>query len=482
MARHLDELTHSGAPWGKCPDIDPAAVLRRVEEAMEPALPEWRPNMTKRLRFPFALAAALLILIGSALALAPTLRELIAANLGPRASYAAEVLGSCEDLGVTIEAKSALTDNRMTRLYFTVQDPTGVFFLEDTQNDLYMNFLTGEEEIYGNAGRREDGLELLFLDPETQTGLYVFRMGPVGYESTTPPTLTHAKLTMSYFIPGYRFSHIHFCGPGCEEHPTPTDILASTSENGAVVLLPNQNPQPIDEDYPEMSISSMGYASDGCYHIRIHQEPGIVQAWSCLSDPTPFEILYVLADPEYPEKNYQQYGEEMGVIITPVSDGWDYCLSFLTPESYEELKVISFYGSYSVSGGYRTGNWELTVPLQSLEARTVIPEEPLILSRTKDSPPPSGESHEAQVASVSVSSLSVVADFTCPENYHLCADVDGYETECTVTLTDGTILTPAFFREAWSNSGWVMWEFPEPIDPGQVVSVSLNGNEIPLGA
>lgn len=59
--------------------------------------------------------------------------------------------------------------------------------------------------------------------------------------------------------------------------------------------------------------------------------------------------------------------------------------------------------------------------------------------------------------------------------------LNGRELSLTVTMTDGTVLTPAYYDEVWSQrAGWVMWEFEEPIDPEQVVSATLNGETLPL--
>jgi len=72
----------------------------------------------------------------------------------------------------------------------------------------------------------------------------------------------------------------------------------------------------------------------------------------------------------------------------------------------------------------------------------------------------------------------VAVDFVRPENYHLCADLEGRETACVVNLADGSTIEPTFMNEYWSCNGRVVWEFDEEIDPSQVVSVALNGNEI----
>ncbi len=463
--------------------IDPALI-----QAHDPALAEKsaKPRKHSPLRVALIAAAVAALLVTAAMAFSPSFRDMILTSLGFRAPYATEALGSCEDQGVTIEAQKALADGRVSFLYFTVHDPTGVFFLEDTFNSLHVDFLVDGEEVPGSwrydcAG---EPLERLSYDPETQTALYLFRAGIVPHSTGESPVPTHAQIFMDWYLPGSRRGYVTYCGPGfnreVENSPlVPTDTLESVEENGVTVLLPDQNPQPIDESCPEVYISSMGFASDGYYHVRLHQDPNVTQT---KRDDTnfhdPFGVIYLLRDEN---GNPQQYDWD-ATVSTPVSDGWDYCLTALTRESFERVYSLCVDTAYSVSGGYVTGEWSLTVPVSPVEYRTAKPEQTLILSATKDSPPPNGWV-EAQVAAVSVSTLSVTADFVPPERYHRRTGVEGEETACAVTLADGTVLSPAYLAQHWSGgNGWVMWEFAEPIDPSQVVSVALNGNEIPFPA
>lgn len=458
--------------------VDPAFL--EEAEGKAPSAKRWSRGM----RWAVATAVCAALTVGGALAFSPTFRDIILSSLGFRAPYATEVLTSCEDRGITIEAQSALTDGRVTRLYFTVQDPTGVFFLEDTDHDLAMDFLLGDEQLWGSGGK---GVERLSYDEETHTGLYVYSRN-VGFTygeediPTQPGTQpTHVKLTMSYYLPGYRQLSERFSGPmPFGEADLPIDTLESTTENGAVVLLPDQNPQPIDEDNPEIYISSMGFASDGCYHIRFHTEPDLIQVYGHDPNGELLRVKYDIFDRDAPD----QPPETLTAVGTPVADGWDYRLSELTWETYDLLRLVSADSCYSVSSGYVTGNWELTVPVSPVEGcRTAKPAETLILSRTKDSPPPSGRNDEAQVDGVSVSPLSVVVDFVTPADHEYPCSINGEETACSVTLSDGTTVEPAYYSESWAyRKGWVMWEFPEPIDPEQVTAVTLNGSEISFPA
>ncbi len=468
-------------------------AMTQIDDALiqshDPALAEKPATSRKRrpLRIALIAAAVAALLVTAAMAISPSFRDMILTSLGFRAPYATEALGSCEDQGITIEAQKALADGRASFLYFTVHDPTGVFFLEDTQNRLEVDFLIDGEEIPGNWGQDCTGepLERLSYDPETQTALYLFRAGIVPLSTVVEsPVPTHARISMEQYLPGQRSGDVNYHGPssiseGEDRLTAPTEVLESTQENGATVLLPEQNPQPIGESCPEVYISSMGFASDGYYHVRWHQDPNVTQAQSCDgSFCAPFLVAYLMRD----ENGNPQQRDWDETVITPVSDGWDYCLTALTQESFDHMLLIAFSARYSVSGGWVMGDWSLTVPVSPVEHRTAKPEQTLILSATKDSPPPSGRDYEAQVAAVSVSTLSVTADFVCPEGYHRRASIEGEETACAVTFADGTVLSPTYLAQHWSGHGWVMWEFAEPVDPSQVVSVTLNGNEIAFPA
>jgi len=483
MAEHLRELTDLGAPWGECPYVDPAAVRRRVDAALGDSRERERGSR-RAPRLVAALAVAAAALTGAALAFWPGIWELIQSHLGPKAPYATEVLASCEDLGITVEARSALTDGRMTRLYFTVQDPSGVFFLEDTDSDLTMDLLLEDEPLWGSGGR---SWERLSYDRETQTGLYVcshsvdFTYGEEDAPIQPGTQPTHAKLTMSYYVPGYRRLRERFHGPmPFGEADLPMDTLESTTENGVAVLLPDQNPQSAAEDSSEIYISSMGFASDGRYHIRFHAEPDLVQVYSPDAGADLLWVEYDLFDRDAPN----QPPKTLDGVGTCVDGGWDFCLDELTRESYDLLGAVRVNSRYSTAGGYVRGSWALTVPVTPVEeCRAAKPAQTLILSNTKDSPPPSGRNDEAQVDGVSVSPLSVVVDFVTPAGHDYPCSITGEETDCAVTLKDGGVVKPAYYSERWAyRKGWIMWEFPEPIDPMEVVSVRLNGHEISFGA
>lgn len=453
-------------------EMDRLTLDEDFRQRLVSAMTQENPRSQKKwrsFRIVCVAAAVCAALVGSALALSPTLRDIILTSLDFRAAYATELFVGIEDLGIEIDAQSALTDGRVVRLYFTVQDPTGVFFLEDTDNNIFVEPITQD----GEGSNGGTGLELVSYAPETQTGLYVFSRGL--YPDNTNPIVA-AKFTMSYFTPGQRYAGATFFGPADGNCDLPLETLNCTHEGDAIVLCPGQTPCDINAD--EVAISSMGFGEDGYYHVRVTQKPEVVSIHS----DCPFDVNYWMVNPDDPNGPFDDFTlSDRDTVAVPVPGGWDIRLLSLTVDRKELLQVLSVEADYSVSGGRQEGNWNWTVPVEQVEARTIEPAETLILSRTKDSPPPSGRNDEAQVAAVSVSPLSVAVDFATPEGHKYPGHISGSETACAVTLADGTVLEPVYYSETWgSRKGWVMWEFPEAIDPAQVVSVSLNGNEIPF--
>ena len=405
------------------------------------------------------------VLMVSALAAGPAVWQFIQDHLGNRAPYASQALGFCEDQGIRIEVQAALADARVTRLYFTLQDLTGTTLDEDTVSDLILSQETDGQFDWGNGGK---GLEVLDYDPEQHLATLVYSRGTADLADAPP---TQVRLEASYFIPGHRQARL-----ALDREELPTEDLESTVTNaGATVLLPGQNPMALDED-GAVSISSMGFASDGCYHVRFVQEEDIVPL---MDDGHPCYVEYYLYDPEDPDRwPLQGMGD---VLCTAVEGGWDYCLPGLTPDTLKYLDLMHLSTKYSAAGGKIEGSWEITVPVEVLDLRTATPAEPLMLPYTIGGEMPFGRTWDAQLDQITVSPLSVCTNFSTPEGQEAPCQLTGTELSLSVTLADGTTLTPAYYDEVWSQrAGWVMWEFEAPIDPDQVVSVTLNGETLPI--
>ncbi len=86
-----------------------------IREA-DPSLASAKPRKHRPLRVALIAAAVAALLVTAAMALSPSFRDMILTSLGFRAPYATEVLGSCEDQGITIEAQKARADGRVSFL------------------------------------------------------------------------------------------------------------------------------------------------------------------------------------------------------------------------------------------------------------------------------------------------------------------------------------------------------------------------------
>lgn len=442
-----------------------------------------RPRrLTRRAAVALAVCAALVI---TAAAAGPAIWQAIRDDLGDRAPYATEVLGSCEDQGIRIEVQAALADTRVTRLYFTLQDLTGTLLDAGTDSDLTLSLETGGTFRWGNGG---SGLEVLDYDPEQHLATLVYSRG-TDELSREPPT--RARLDITWFLPGARSARLALDGSD-----VPASLLESTTlESGTTVLLPGQTPLlmagdetlpggtlcPLENsDRPDVSISSMGFAADGCYHIRFAQGEHVSPAYGSEDAGQPiFSVEYYLHDPDDPNRWPSQGVED--AVWTAVEGGWDVCLPGLTEDTLPYLNLLVLRTSYSVAGGRIEGNWEVTVPVDAVEQRTAALTDELVFPYTWNGELSYGRYWDARLDQVTVSPLSVCADFSTPEGQEAPCQLTGSELSLTVSLSDGTALTPEYDDEVWSQrAGWVMWEFDQPIDPEDVVSVTLNGHTISL--
>lgn len=68
-----------------------------------------------------------------------------------------------------------------------------------------------------------------------------------------------------------------------------------------------------------------------------------------------------------------------------------------------------------------------------------------------------------------------------PEGQEEPCQLTGEETSLTVALSDGMVLTPAYYSDVWSQRvGWIMWEFDASIEPDAVASVTIEGYTVPF--
>ena len=159
--------------------------------------------------------------------------------------------------------------------------------------------------------------------------------------------------------------------------------------------------------------------------------------------------------------------------VTPIDGDLDYCLEGFGPEQLSRLTVIEMTADYSVLSEPVEGNWSLEISLQTVEAEHISVSLELPADQASDG------SVMAERLELSPLSLTLVCDQDTmyPEDGTSFRYTTLERFTPTVLLENGAVLTPIY---ADGNSWWATWTFDQPIDPEQVVSVTLNGQTIPI--
>ena len=426
-----------------------------------------------------AVCAALVV---TAAAAGPTIWQAIQSDLGGRAPYAVEVEAACEDQGIRIEAQAALADSRLVRIYFTARDLEGNRLDENTEAAYSLSLADRGTWPYRNYRVTQ-----LSYDPETGTALFVitatgregvsdgdtFRLKiekllgghhQVLHWSAAPSSDTDAITRIPVGIG--EDGALDWAASG-EALTAPADGLPITGEllpsawtgEGAAVLLPQPERERAIAPGGDYSIVAAGFAADGNLHVRVR--PASDTVW---------------ADVEVSARILKEDGAAVGrplEKVTPVDGDLDYCLEGFGPTELPLLEEITVMGDYSTLTAPVEGDWTLELPLQAVEGRTI----PLSLEL------PAAQAVDGFVTAERLELSPLSLTLVCGQDGGARQDGTSLryapldEFAPVVTLCDGSVLTPAY---ADSDSWWACWTFDTPIDPDQVVSVTLNGEDVPL--
>lgn len=301
-------------------------------------------------------AAAALVctaLCVTAVAAGPSLWQYIQARQGHFAGLAQTVEGAvCTSGGIEIRVLSALADDVRGEVYFTVRD------VEGDRLDSQLTLRCGADSDL--AGR------LVEYDPESRTALFAAGMsyyrpqteGAVGLGTTggaVPDTL-HLAVERLTTRQGELDAGASCAGVtaapldslplgegdrvvmGVEESGYPASILPGER----VVLAPGQTPMPL-EGTGDVTISSMGFASDGRFHVRVAYAPGIGHG--------DLDMGYFLAR-VYPRDERRTAEEKYwrAMVITQVEGGLDVLFPLIKAGEEAELGEVYFYGGYERPG------------------------------------------------------------------------------------------------------------------------------------
>lgn len=432
-----------------------------------------------------AVALVCFMLIATAAAAAvPAIWQALTGSLGAFAPYSQNIRGaSCQDQGIKVRVLSALSDDLWGKFYLSVQDVEG-----DRLNEhltLEGRLQTGvaappESDRSVSVFSRNSKFDLVSYDPESKTALlYVDTLffGDAQPSGDARLILTGMTTRESYMnaetscaaVTGEVLKSLPL-GNGDETIFGPDEIkqfglTEAILPANRVVLAPEQNPMPL-EGTKDMWISSMGFAEDGCFHIRLGFADGVkpkrTEEWPCMF----FSDLY---DGE------PWYGGTDGVwklacYETLVPGGMDILFPLIHVDDLEALKACkaNFYGQYTRPGIDIEGSWEIGFQSEYFPST--------VLDWT-------GELANRKVTKVTLSPLSVTMN----------SNDSGLSSTATLYAVkrDGTTVAAKPGTSSYSKidktgatlpewNGYSTWKFEEPVDTEEIVGLSLMGEVIPV--
>ena len=425
------------------------------------------------------LACAVLTITAAAAAV-PAVWETLQRQLGAFAPYAQTIDGAvCQDQGMEVQVLSALSDGLEARVYFSVRDVKG---------DRLNEYLTLRGQLEAEAIPKAEGLgirevtaptsnfKLLSYDPETRTALFSTSIWYVeGDEPGQGARLSLAGLTtreMTVYgevscagvtgetldsLPVGEKAQVIFRIDSIDNSPyTSADLPAEP-----VVLAPEQNPMPL-EGAEDIWVSSMGFASDGCFHIRLGFGEGIdVPLYGSGEGQLYSDLLPEGVDDD------RRYTFQ----ATLVPGGVDILYPLIGLEDLELLQPgkARVYGTCTRPGTELEGEWSIAFELEHHRSVT--------LDWT-------GELAGRQVERVTVSPLSV----TITSN-----DGGGFaRTPLYAVKRDGSTVAAEPGRGSYSNrafgagaaepvwEAYNTWQLEEPVDLEALARLTLLDETIPV--
>lgn len=444
--------------------------LNRLYTMIEGRAPVRR---TKRLgRRAAAVILACAALAATAAAASPTVWEVLQARLGPFAPYAQTIEGAvCTDQGIELQVLSALADDVQGWIYLSVRDVEG-----DRLNERLRLYGSLKVEIPEGIGSNISNLgggnlKLLSYDTDTKTALLAgqYSVGdpeqPVRY-TTKHMTTQVCDMNSQVSITGMSPKTLESLPVSASDRIVfrPSDVGNSEYDDTIlpaelVVLAPNQNPMPI-EGTEDMWVSSMGFASDGCLHIRLEYAEGVEDAFT-LNTGGFFCRLDTVDEADMALEKYFR------VLETRVEGGLDILFPLVHADEADRLKYANFYGQYQVPGSDIQGEW--TLSFQPDYQKSTILEW-------------IGELAGRQITHVTVSPLTVTMDGNDSGGFNavgLCAMLRDGSTVNASPVPGGSLYV-GNGSGSGSYSSHNVWSFEEPVNVEDIVSLTLLDETIPV--
>lgn len=441
MTRRLRHLNRTlGLPSAPPPfELDTNRVCRRVHDTLVTDEKERRAYMKQRIKFAAVLVAAAVALTGTALAVGPTVQEMIRGFLGSFAPYTQEVIGvSAIDQGIEIKATTAISDHRNAKVFLEVRDLKGSRIPnENLELSIYAHRAAAEsfhEGIRWVSRGRHVG-----YNAETRTALYVFELASMNpaFDSTAPLLLNITSVS-----PGVQSLNDQPLLP--TENLNAKALASKHLTTGKTVLAPNQT-------YTEFagtkggSLSSIGFGTDGLLHIQFKLPEGALKedntvdvfVWQASKDPKRTRDYYDCESVYFTEK---------GVLYKDLT----------YPIKAEELGDIHIE---EMSGGYRTavdieGEWNLSIPL------TEIPEHTIMVNQSLGG---------LMIKNISLTPLSATADVVPIPGEKVHYAIPGLQL--TLYMKDGSIIP---VKDKYN------WTFKDPINTANIAAIAIGQWYMPL--
>ena len=430
--------------------------------------------------------AALMVTAAAAVAV-PTVREALQTYLGSFAPYAQTIDGVvCTDQGIEVEVLSAISDSLEARFYVAVRDIEGDRLDECLRLD--GRLAAGEAKdspgstvtIMSIAGIAAGHFDFISYDPGTKTALFSAR---ILYMDTARPT-GEVELSISGMntLHGEIYKYISCeAVTGATLESLPADgsgkvVLSPSTVEGIgytddvlpdsqVVLAPGQTPMSL-EGTEVVRISSIGFASDGCFHVRLEFAEGMAPA---LHETTGTSMFYADLIGSGDDRRYYVCQERL------VEGGMDILFPLIKLEDLEEVRSrqVRIYGTYTRPGVVIEGDWSAQFPMDYYTSAT--------LDWT-------GELAGWQAGRMTVSPMSVTMSGVSESDP---TGGLGIRMPILAVMKDGSIITAESSTSHYSNVGalrgeeerweaFATWKFEEPVDVEDIVSLTLGDTVIPV--
>lgn len=453
----FDERLRLRAKRQGCPV--PEGFDARLETLLE-NLPEQRKGR-RPLGRSFLIAAALCAALAvTVFAASPGLREALDQFLGSSLPYTQEIESTTRDKGIEMKVVRALVDDYQAKVYVEVRDLTDGRL---TSGNVELEASIRRKAL-GESSVASGGCRLVSYDDAADTALF-----EVTYESTVP-----AEEEMVFLARGLRPELYRFPNAGDGGTPLPAErvtgetLKSRSLDDGTLVLEPGQTVAELPGAMG-ISLSSMGFASDGYLHFLFRLPEGAQPEETHLLTTVRSKAAHAAGEINGDTVYNTAFTGGIGFLADGVPY-YDFGIQGATPADLSDLSLDPV-GGILVLADRIQGSWEISFAVEKVPSRAVA------LSDTLDRP-------GMKLKSVTLSAISVWVEGDT--TYEGRATLSGQRM--TLFLADGAAvplgesLDGSMWEYTGGDSGHFItgWDCAQSIDPDQVAGVAIGLRYLPL--